>query len=50
MSKHLTEQRFIDFPIHDSVLAALDSKGFEFCTPIQAKTLPYTLIGQDIAG
>lgn len=37
MSKHLTEQRFIDFPIHDSVLAALDSKGFEFCTPIQAK-------------
>ncbi len=50
MSKHLTEQRFIDFPIHDSVLAALDSKGFEFCTPIQAKTLPYTLAGQDIAG
>lgn len=50
MSKHLTEQRFIDFPIHDSVLVALDSKGFEFCTPIQAKTLPYTLIGQDIAG
>lgn len=50
MSKHLTEQRFIDFPIHDNVLAALDSKGFEFCTPIQAKTLPYTLAGQDIAG
>lgn len=50
MSKHLTEQRFIDFPIHDNVLAALDSKGFEFCTPIQAKTLPYTLTGQDIAG
>ncbi|WP_373778763.1 ATP-dependent RNA helicase RhlB [Glaesserella sp.] len=50
MSKHLTEQRFIDFPIHDHVLAALDSKGFEFCTPIQARTLPYTLIGQDIAG
>ena len=50
MSKHLTEQRFIDFPIHDSVLASLDSKGFEFCTPIQAKSLPYTLAGQDIAG
>ena len=50
MSKHLTEQRFIDFPIHDRVLAALDDKGFEFCTPIQAKTLPYTLAGQDIAG
>ncbi|QGM80621.1 ATP-dependent RNA helicase RhlB [Otariodibacter oris] len=50
MSKHLTEQRFIDFPIQESVLDALDSKSFEFCTPIQAKTLPYTLAGQDIAG
>lgn len=50
MSKHLTEQRFSDFPIHDRVLSALDSKGFEFCTPIQAKTLPYSLAGQDIAG
>ncbi|AHG83961.1 ATP-dependent RNA helicase rhlB [Bibersteinia trehalosi USDA-ARS-USMARC-189] len=50
MSKHLTEQRFSDFPIHERVLAALDSKGFEFCTPIQAKTLPHTLAGQDIAG
>lgn len=50
MSKHLTEQRFIDFPIHENVLAALDSKGFEFCTPIQAKTLPITLAGSDIAG
>lgn len=50
MSKHLTEQRFIDFPLCDQVLAALDSKGFEFCTPIQAKTLPFTLAGQDIAG
>ncbi|WP_018651034.1 ATP-dependent RNA helicase RhlB [Actinobacillus capsulatus] len=50
MSKHLTEQRFIDFPIHENVIAALDSKGFEFCTPIQAKTLPITLAGNDIAG
>lgn len=50
MSKHLTEQRFLDFPIHENVIAALDSKGFEFCTPIQAKTLPITLAGNDIAG
>lgn len=50
MSKHLTEQRFSDFPIHDRILAALDDKGFEFCTPIQAKTLPFSLSGQDIAG
>ncbi|VEI45925.1 ATP-dependent RNA helicase RhlB [Actinobacillus equuli] len=37
MSKHLTEQRFIDFPIHENVIAALDSKGFEFCTPFRRK-------------
>lgn len=50
MSNHLTEHRFIDFPIHVNVLNALDSKGFEFCTPIQAKTFPITLYGNDIAG
>lgn len=50
MSNHLTEHRFIDFPIHSNVLNALDSKGFEFCTPIQEKTLPITLLGNDIAG
>ncbi|AHG75784.1 ATP-dependent RNA helicase RhlB [Mannheimia varigena] len=50
MSNHLTEHRFIDFPIHANVLNALDSKGFEFCTPIQAKTFPITLYGNDIAG
>lgn len=50
MSKHLTEQRFIDFPIHEKVLNALESKGFEFSTPIQAKSLPITLAGRDIAG
>jgi len=50
MLTHLTEQRFSDFPIHEKVLSALDSKGFEFCTPIQAQTLPITLNGNDIAG
>ncbi len=50
MSKHLTEQQFKDLPIHQDVLNALDSKGFKFCTPIQAQTLPHTLLGKDIAG
>ena len=50
MPTHLTEQRFSDFLIHEKVLSALDSKGFEFCTPIQAQTLPITLNGNDIAG
>lgn len=50
MSKHLTTQRFSDFAIHPKVLSALENKGFEYCTPIQADSLPYTLVGQDIAG
>ncbi|MBD1388010.1 ATP-dependent RNA helicase RhlB [Neiella sp. HB171785] len=51
MSKtHLTEQRFSEFPLHPKVLSALTEKGFDFCTPIQAKTLPLALDGKDVAG
>lgn len=51
MSKtHLTEQKFTDFALHPQVIKALESKGFYNCTPIQALTLPFTLIGHDIAG
>ncbi len=47
---HLTEQRFTDLPIHESVLDGLDEAGLSQCTPIQASTLPQTLQGQSIAG
>lgn len=51
MSKtHLTEKKFSDFALHPQVVKALDSKGFQYCTPIQALALPYTLLGHDIAG
>ncbi len=50
MSKHLTETRFSDLPIHEKIVASLNQSGFEFCTPIQAKTLPITLLGKDVAG
>ncbi|HBO38518.1 MAG TPA: ATP-dependent RNA helicase RhlB [Pasteurellaceae bacterium] len=51
MSKnHLSQQRFADLPIHPQVLNALQSKGFEYCTPIQALSLPITLTGKDVAG
>ncbi|PJG85129.1 ATP-dependent RNA helicase RhlB [Conservatibacter flavescens] len=49
-TNHLSEQRFSDLPIHPTVRQALEKKGFDFCTPIQAKSLPHTLIGKDIAG
>ncbi len=51
MSKtHLTETRFADLDLHPQVLAALESAGYEHCTPIQALSLPIALTGKDVAG
>jgi len=47
---YLSSARFADFPLHPLVLQALNDKGFEFCTPIQALSLPVTLRGKDVAG
>jgi ATP-dependent RNA helicase RhlB len=46
----LTNTRFDEFDLHAEVLAGLNDAGFEFCTPIQAQTLPVSLTGRDIAG
>lgn len=50
VNNYLTDSRFSDFPLHPQVLAALEAKNFEFCTPIQALSLPHSLQGKDIAG
>ncbi|KFZ30591.1 RNA helicase [Pseudidiomarina salinarum] len=51
MSKtHLTETRFADLDLHPQVLTALENAGFEYCTPIQALSLPVALTGKDVAG
>lgn len=51
MSKaHLTEKKFSDFALHPKVIEALSKKGFNYCTPIQASTLPFTVEGKDVAG
>lgn len=47
---YLSQQRFADFPLHPIVLKALQTKSFEYCTPIQALSLPISLQGKDIAG
>ena len=47
---YLSQQRFADLPLHPQVLSALQQKGFEFCTPIQALSLPVSLQGKDVAG
>ena len=47
---HLTDKRFTEFDLHESLQSGLEAAGFEFCTPIQAETLPHALAGRDVAG
>ncbi len=47
---HLSDIRFADFSLLPEIQSAIEATGFEFCTPIQAKTLPLTLQGRDVAG
>ena len=42
--------RFLDLPLHQEVQFGVQYAGFEYCTPIQALTLPAVLAGRDIAG
>ncbi|MET0042600.1 MAG: ATP-dependent RNA helicase RhlB, partial [Candidatus Thiodiazotropha sp. 6PLUC3] len=49
-NKHLTDTRFSDFDLDDQVLLGIQEAGFEYCTPIQAETLPIALTGKDLAG
>lgn len=48
--KHLTETRFADLGIDTKVFKSIADAGFEYCTPIQAQSLPHLLSGQDVAG
>ena len=47
---HLSDLRFDALAIHEQVQAGIRDAGFEFCTPIQASTLPIALKGHDVAG
>ena len=45
---HLSELRFDTLDIHDDLRSGIADAGFEFCTPIQASTLPIALKGHDV--
>ena len=47
---HLSELSFDKLDLHESIRLGIQDSGFEFCTPIQARTLPVTLQQHDIAG
>ncbi len=46
----ITEVQFTDLPLDKRLILGLDDAGFQFCTPIQARTLPLLLAGRDVAG
>jgi len=46
----LTELEFRDLNLDERLIRGLDDADFRFCTPIQARTLPLLLRGQDVAG
>lgn len=48
--KHLTNHKFTEFTLHESLQRGLHDAGFEYCTPIQAACLPSALEGKDVAG
>lgn len=47
---HLTSVPFSQFRLTPALLESLEDHGFEYCTPIQAATLPLALAGKDVAG
>jgi ATP-dependent RNA helicase RhlB len=47
---HLSDLRFDSLVLHDSVRRGIQDAGFEFCTPIQASSLPIALAPRDVAG
>ena len=41
---------FDKFPLEQPLRDAIDKLGFQYCTPIQAESLVYTLEGHDVTG
>ena len=47
---HLSNIKFADLNLAPQVVTGLDAMGFEYCTNIQAQSLPVLVQGTDIAG
>jgi ATP-dependent RNA helicase RhlB len=50
MTEHNENIRFDSLDLPPKLQAGVAKAGFEFCTPIQAQTLPRALAGHDVAG
>ncbi|MEE4246914.1 MAG: ATP-dependent RNA helicase RhlB [Kangiellaceae bacterium] len=50
MTKHTSSVTFAELGLDSRLIQALDDINFTNCTPIQAKTLPVAMAGNDVAG
>ncbi len=48
--KHLSDIKFSSLGLENELLKGLNDLGFTHCTPIQAKSLPLALSGENVAG
>ncbi len=48
--QHLTDISFSSLGLPEPLLRGVEDAGFEFCTPIQAESLPLVLDGKDVEG
>ncbi len=46
----IPEHKFSDFAINEHLKKNIIAKGYEFPTPIQDKSIPHALLGQDVVG
>ena len=49
-TEHLSSTPFSDFELASPIMQGIEKTGFNYCTPIQAETLPVALQGKDVAG
>lgn len=47
---HLSNTKFKDLQLPETLLSGVEKAGFTHCTPIQAQSLPLALQGKDVAG
>jgi len=47
---HLSDLKFSELNLHPKLLKGVEDAGFEYCTPIQALSLPLALNNEDVAG
>jgi ATP-dependent RNA helicase RhlB len=50
LPNHLSDVSFQSLGLHPLLLSSLAKMGYDYCTPIQAQSLPLALAGHDLAG